>query len=195
MPSAPDTSTTLLRDLAADSQHVRWEEFVRRYRPMMEAFLGSRYPQVDADDVIQETLVTLVDKLKKFVYDRDGNRHFHNYLCGILKFKAIALIKREVAENRRRKRLLSDSFAPANYSPEKDTRWVQSAYEVALANLLSDTSIRERTRQIFEHVAVHGEDPQVVADLFGTTRNNVDQIKNRLTERLVDLARNLSHVN
>ena len=64
-----------------------------------------------------------------------------------------------------------------------------------MANLLSDTSIRERTRQIFEHVAVHGEDPQVVADLFGTTRNNVDQIKNRLTERLVDLARNLSHVN
>ena len=28
----PTTSTTLLRDLAQDSQHARWGEFVARYR-------------------------------------------------------------------------------------------------------------------------------------------------------------------
>lgn len=31
----PVTSTTLLRDVAGDAQHVRWGEFVARYRPMM----------------------------------------------------------------------------------------------------------------------------------------------------------------
>ena len=36
MKIVPTTSTTLLRDLAKDSQHARWGEFVARYRPMMQ---------------------------------------------------------------------------------------------------------------------------------------------------------------
>ena len=39
MAKIPTTSTTLLRDIANDSQHARWGEFVARYRPMMEAFM------------------------------------------------------------------------------------------------------------------------------------------------------------
>jgi len=48
----PTTSTTLLHDIAQDSQHARWSEFVSRYRPMMEAFLRDRFPSVEADDII-----------------------------------------------------------------------------------------------------------------------------------------------
>jgi DNA-directed RNA polymerase specialized sigma24 family protein len=55
----PTTSTTLLRDVANDSQHARWGEFVARYRPAMEAFMRVRFPSLDADDVIQETLVAV----------------------------------------------------------------------------------------------------------------------------------------
>ena len=51
----PETSTTLLKNLAQDAQHVRWGEFVARYRPMMEAFLRKRFPDLEADDIIQET--------------------------------------------------------------------------------------------------------------------------------------------
>jgi hypothetical protein len=46
----PTTSTTLLRDLAQDSQHARWGEFVARYRSMMEAYMRTHFPTVDADD-------------------------------------------------------------------------------------------------------------------------------------------------
>ena len=60
MANIPTTSTTLLRDLAQDSQHARWGEFVARYRPMMEAFMRERFPSLDADDVIQETLIELI---------------------------------------------------------------------------------------------------------------------------------------
>ena len=55
----PTTSTTLLRDIAQEPQHVRWGEFVARYRPMMEAFMRERFPSVEADDVIQETFAAL----------------------------------------------------------------------------------------------------------------------------------------
>ena len=56
----PETSTTLLRDIASDSQHARWFEFVDRYRPMMEAYMRGRFPTVEADDIIQETLIALI---------------------------------------------------------------------------------------------------------------------------------------
>ena len=59
MAKVPTTSTTLLRDIAQDSQHARWAEFVARYRPMMEAFMHERFPSVEPDDVIQETLVAV----------------------------------------------------------------------------------------------------------------------------------------
>jgi DNA-directed RNA polymerase specialized sigma24 family protein len=64
----PTTSTTLLRDLAQDSQHVRWGEFAQRYRPMMEAFMRERFPTVDADDAVQETLIALIKVFPVYRY-------------------------------------------------------------------------------------------------------------------------------
>ena len=88
MAEIPTTSTTLLRDIAQDSQHVRWNEFVARYRPMMEAFMHERFPSLDADDIIQETLVALCGILPNYAYDPDEKGHFRNYLTGILRNKA-----------------------------------------------------------------------------------------------------------
>ena len=91
----PTTSTTLLREIAQDSQHARWSEFVARYRPMMEAFLRERFPTIDADDVIQETLVALCAALPSYHYVPDEKGHFHNYLTGILRNKALRHLHRE----------------------------------------------------------------------------------------------------
>ena len=82
MAQPPTTSTTLLRDLAQDSQHARWGEFVARYRPMMEAFLRERFPSVEADDVIQETLIAVCTALPSYRYSPDEKGHFRNYLTG-----------------------------------------------------------------------------------------------------------------
>ena len=56
MADIPTTSTTLLRDLAQDSQHARWGEFVARYRPMMEAFMREHFPSLDADNMWGQAL-------------------------------------------------------------------------------------------------------------------------------------------
>ena len=93
----PETSTTLLRDLK-DAQHARWSDFVERYRPMMEAYMRGRFPEVEADDAIQETLVALCRILPDYRYAPDEKGHFHNYLTGILRNKAIRAAK---AESRR----------------------------------------------------------------------------------------------
>ena len=84
MSHPPTTSTTLLRELAADSQHARWGEFVTRYEPMMRDYLRVRFPTVDADDVVAETLVALVDVLADYRQSLFLNPTFHVSLDGEL---------------------------------------------------------------------------------------------------------------
>ena len=191
MSDIPTTSTTLLRNLAEDSQHARWDEFVARYRPMMEAFMRESFPSVDADEVIQRTLLALVQTLPSYRYVPDEKGSFHNYLTGILRHRALRLI----AEERRRGEVYA-AFAGA--MPSTDTAkeidekvWRESLFEIALQQYLADDSVQDRTKQIFTRIAVNGEKPDDVAASFGMKRNAVDQIKNRATERLRELVKAL----
>ena len=123
MAKIPTTSTTLLRDVASDSQHARWTEFAKRYRPMMEAYLRERFPSVEADDVIQETLIAVCAALPSYRYAPDEKGLFHNYLTGILRNKAL----RQLGANRRqaeiaekvREGVPSDGRARSAVSPER----------------------------------------------------------------------------
>ncbi len=178
------TSTTLLKTIGADANSSRWTEFVARYRPLMESFLLSKFPDVDAEDVMQETLIVLARKLPDYKYAPDTKGHFRNYLLGILKNKA-----REEMKRQGKAAALAEDVANNIEPNERD--WRISAYEVALQQLLADPRHSERTRQIFIRTALKGESPVSVAALFGTTRNNVDQTKNRMTAELRELARRL----
>ncbi len=196
----PTTSTTLLRNLAQDSQHARWGEFVARYRPMMEAFLREYFPSVEADDVIQETLIAVCAALPSYRYAPEEKGHFHNYLTGILKNKAVRQLSKdhrqlEIAEEMRRSR--GDApYQTADYGravaprppsgimADDEQSWREALLEIALQQLLNDESIQSRTRQVFLRVAVNGDSPNDVADAFGIERNAVDQIKNRMMSRL-----------
>ena len=186
MANVPTTSTTLLRDLASDSQHPRWTEFAVRYRPMMEAYLRERFPTVNADDLVQETLLAVVAALPTYVYDAASSGHFHNYLIGILRHKAINAIR----GNRRYTAAVSRSEvdaedkvqAPTVTESEEDFR--RSLMESALGQLMAGDEVSARDKQVFEQVAIVGVAPTEVAAKFGLSRANVDQIKKRMTDRL-----------
>ena len=68
-----------------------------------------------------------------------------------------------------------------------DKAWRESLLEIALQQLLADSSIHERTRIVFARVAVNGEKPDDVAAAFGIERNAVDQMKSRMMARLKEL--------
>ena len=185
MAGIPTTSTTLLRELAQDSQHARWGEFVARYRPMMEAFMRERFPSLDADDVIQETLIELIRVFPVYRYSPKEKGHFHNYLTGILRHRAFRMMD----EERRREKLGDDmrGACPQAAAESEEQEWRESLLEIALQQLLADGSIHERTRLVFARVAVNGEKPEDVAAAFGIERNAVDQMKSRMMARLKEL--------
>jgi len=179
----PDTSTTLLRDVA-DTQHARWAVFHSRYEPMMRAFMRARFPSVDADDVIQETFVALVKAIPHYTYSPRENGHFRNYLTGILRNKALKALTYRQQDSFLSKQAAAD-IGGGDSANEIDYReWRKSVYEIALQQLLADKSIHERTKQVFVRLTIDGEKPEVVAESLGIPYNTVIKIKKRTIARL-----------
>lgn len=191
----PTTSTTLLRDLAQDSQHARWSEFVARYRPMMEAYMRNRFPTVDVDDAVQEALIALIKVFPVYKYSPEETGAFHNYLTGILRRRALRVIESESRRlNKEQKYHEIEELTSSGGNEDDWSLWRESVLEIALQQLLADESINDRTKQVFVRVAVNGEKPETVAQSFGITRNSVDQMKARMKDRLRDLANALMKV-
>jgi RNA polymerase sigma factor (sigma-70 family) len=206
MAKIPTTSTTLLRNIAQNAQNVRWGEFVARYRPMMEAFMRERFPSLEADDIIQETLVALCRVLPSYRYAPDEKGHFRNFLTGILRNKALRQLRKEqrqaeIAEELRRSRgdtpyQRGDDYGRAGSPlPADDLEsWRETLFEIALRQFLADDSIADRTKRIFERTAINGESPEAVAESFKMTRHAVDQAKSRAMARLREIVKDLENV-
>ena len=188
----PVTSISLLKVLGEDSQSPRWREFLRMYASTIDGFLFKHFPTVDAEDVVQETLRALVEKLPLYEYEPDTKGHFRNYLIGIVRFKAIEQLKRRKREADLRVEL--EANAQFEWECEKQSysvdlrNWQREAYEAALAQFMADKSISTRDKEIFRRVALQGESPEDVAAIFDIKRNNVDQIKARMVAKLKELA-------
>ena len=180
--------------------------------------MRERFPSLEADDIIQETLVALCRVLPSYRYAPDEKGHFHNYLTGILRNKALrALRKREQdealradyakGENLRGSGTLAASgmarslVAPQAPPPGRavaprpppeldfidEPSYRESLFELALRQFLSDDSIADRTKRIFERTAMNGESPESVAESFKMTRHAVDQAKSRAMIRLREI--------
>ena len=186
MACVPTTSTTLLRNIAQDSQHARWSEFVARYRPMMEAYLREHFPSLEADDIIQETLIALCRILPSYRYAPDEKGHFHNYLTGILRNKALTALRKQ-----RQQAELKDELQHVEEHPPADQSFLKSVFEIALRQFLADESVADRTKRIFERTAINGESPEAVAAAFKMTRHAVDQAKSRAMAYLRETVKRL----
>lgn len=194
MATIPTTSTTLLRDVASDSQHARWTEFAARYRPMMEAYLRERFPSVDAADVIQETLVAVCAALPSYRYAPDEKGHFRNYLIGVVRNKALMALRSKERDDKLKLAYAESVQAERNGDCAADEIWRKSVFEIALQQLMADTSINERTKQIFVRTAIRKEPPEEVARSLGVSRNVVDQQKRRTLARFKALVAALKGV-
>ena len=197
MAAIPKTSVSLLEALSDDASSVRWTEFYNKYENPMRAFLQAHFPAVEADDVIQETLIALVKCLPGYRYVPDERGYFHNYLMGIVKHKALDAVRRQTAHSALKTQLEEDAQERMKHlqepgDAEEDAAWKNAAKEAALEQLLADDTISLTTREVFRHVALMHEPPADVASQFGITRNNVDQIKARLIARLKDLIDNMT---
>ncbi len=183
----PTTSTTLLQELGSTTNAARWGLFVTRYEPMMRAYLQMHFPRVEADDIIQETFIALIKILPNYHYNPEISGSFHNYLTGIVRKRALQACRAQDKHTQ----TLEVYATEQRLHPEDTPSLKHDILEIALRQLLADERLSAQSRQVFQAVAVNEEAPADVAARFHITRNNVDQIKRRLTQRLQDLVHQL----
>jgi len=196
--NVPVTSVSLLKVLGQDAQSPRWTEFANRYAAVIDGFLFKYFPTVEAEEVVNETLLALVRKLPVYTYDPDVKGHFRNFLIGIVRYKAIEQLKRRKREADGREALETQAQLEWEYERQSysvDLRdWQREAFEAALAQFMSDPGISTRDKEVFRRVALNGEAPEAVAEIFGIKRNYVDQIKARMVAKLKVLALQYANV-
>ena len=181
----PETSTTLLRDIASSAENARWGEFCARYEPMMRAYLREHFPYVEADDVVQETLVALARVIPNYHYNPQEHGFFHNYLTGILRNKALDALRAGVRVEKLKDDIAKDvPDACGDVRAEAYRNWREAVFEIALQQFLVDDAVQERTKQMFLRTEINGEAIPVVAESLGVTPQLVYRARSRCLKNL-----------
>ena len=191
MGKPPKTSTTLLKQIAGAAEHPRWGEFVAKYRPMLEAHARERFPGLEADDLIQETLLGVMKALPEYVAREDRQGAFHNFLTGVLRHKAVDALRK--AGRRAEAEALAGAESAADGAEQEEEAWRKTIYAVALEQLMGNPRLGARSKQVFLRVALRGEKPQAVAESLGVERGVVDLTKRRMTLRLREIIESLKN--
>lgn len=187
-----DTNETLLERVKSMDAHSAWQEFYKAYWSAILRYarkLGLNQHQ--AEEVLQETMVTLMRQLPGFTYDRRKGK-FRNFLLTIVHRKSLAALRRTKRESESRVpweenaagdvQVLNGTNDPAANAAA--TRWRESILEAVLGELAADARLGCETMAVFRAYVVQGKPAGEVAAAFGLKENAVYQIKNRLARRV-----------
>jgi RNA polymerase sigma factor (sigma-70 family) len=139
------TSVTLLARLRDDpTNQAVWQEFVRRYRPLIHGFCLSRHLQpADAEDVTQAVLARLVNRMRDFRYDPAQS------FRGWLKTVTRRVLTNELAK-RRREQGSGDSVIERMLENVEAREGMVQAVETAYDRELLDEALRRVRERVPE---------------------------------------------
>jgi RNA polymerase sigma-70 factor (ECF subfamily) len=189
--SSPVTRASLLLNLRDPGNDEAWGEFYQLYYGVIIGYARSRGCPADmAREVVQETMVALLQTLPRFVYDRDRGR-FRVYLYCMVRTSIRAALRRrqrdipvghpgDGAAANLWARLLDESVAEAG--AEWDRQWEQNLLAQALKRVqakVSQTTFRSFSRYVLDGCAA-----AAVGQELGLTANAVHQHRSRVIELL-----------
>ena len=193
----PKTSVTLLNAISASPDSTRWYDFYNRYKPVIATLLKSGafkdyIHSSDVDEIIQRTMIAFMEKAPNYHYDPDTNGAFHSYIITIAKNKAREFMRNRGRETKKRN-IFKAAFdlLPKTWKRTSKGDQLKRIAKRAVCKVLNDESISIRDREIFRRTT-NGEPPESVAEAFGITRNNVDQIKARIMRKVRATAEKLN---
>lgn len=184
------TTTELLKDLLRPDSRSAWDEFDRRYRPVLFSFLRRMgLDEADAADVTQETLTCFIQDYRDHKYDRSQGR-LRSWLIGIARCR-LADLQRAVG----RRRIQRGESAIVTLPDESEAAAVWDAeerrliFDQAVKELRQTSRFNERTIEAFERIVLRQEPVETVSAALGLTAQEIYNAKNRIVERLREIVR------
>ncbi len=183
----PNTPQTLLRKIAEfanGDDEAEWDRFVELYEPVIRQYIAGfgDIGEADADDIVQDIFIRLVDVLRHGGYKREKGR-FRNYLA--------AMVRRLLIDRHRRAKFRGagletavDEGLLASGQPDPativDMRLMEARHKAAVAHVLSRTMLDARTVAAYREYALEERPAEEVARRYNMTINNLRQTKHRI---------------
>ena len=178
------TRSSVLRAVADTENEAAWNRLFDLYAGFVFSIARSKgLNDADADDIVQTVFADLARNLPTFEYDRAKGR-FRAYLSGLVHWR----VNDRLRSGKRDAELKSafwDEAKSASTAEDEDfeeREWQQAAMEEALRRIKPE--VRPEHYAAFVASAVEGQDTDAVAKLHGLSRDNLYQIRKRLTARL-----------
>ena len=178
------TRSSVLRAVANTENEAAWRRLFDLYAGFVFSIARSKgLNDADADDIVQVVFTDLARNLPTFQYDRAKGR-FRSYLAGLVHWRVTDRLK----AGKRNMELMasfeeeSKSTIAAGDAAFEEREWQSAALEEALRRIKPD--VRPEHYAAFIASTVEGQDTETVMRLYGLSRDNLYQIRKRLTERL-----------
>ena len=177
------TRSSVLRAVANTENEAAWRRLFDLYAGFIFSIARSKgLKPEDADDIVQIVFTDLARNLPTFQYDRTKGR-FRSYLAGLVHWRVMDRLKAGKRDMELMASFEEESKATAAGDAAFEEReWQAAALEEALRRIKPD--VRPEHYAAFVASTVEGQDTETVMRLYGLSRDNLYQIRKRLTAKL-----------
>ena len=177
------TRSSVLRAVANTENEAAWQRFFDLYAGFIFSIARSKgLKPEDADDIVQMVFVDLARNLPSFKYDQEKG-HFRSYLAALVNWRVIDRLKAVRRDADLKADFMEEAKATGPGNDEfADREWQAVAMDHALRRI--KPSVRPEHYAAFVASAVEGQDTETVIKLYNLSRDNLYQIRKRLSERL-----------
>ena len=177
------TRSSVIKAVADTGNEAAWARFFDLYAGFVFSIARSKgLKEEDADDIVQIVFADLARTMPTFNYDRAKGK-FRSYLIGLVHWR----VKDKLRLVQRDKELKENFFEEAANLPPADKdfaerEWQSAAMEEALRRIKPE--LRPEHYAAFVASAVEGQNTETVMRLYNLSRDNLYQIRKRLTAKL-----------
>ena len=178
------TRSSVIRAVADTGNEAAWQRLFDLYAGFVFSIARSKgLREEDADDMVQVVFADLARNLPTFRYDRAKGK-FRSYLTALVHWRVMDRLKAGKRDADLKASFWEEAKSAASAADEdfSEREWQQAALEEALRRMKPD--VRPEHYAAFVASAVDGQDTESVMRLYGISRDNLYQIRKRLTERL-----------
>lgn len=177
------TRSSVLKAVADTGNEAAWSRFFDLYAGFVFSIARSKgLKDEDADDVVQVVFTDLARNLPTFEYDRTKGC-FRAYLVSLVHWRVMDNLKAALRDREAMKDYRDETAnSPAADTDFAEREWQAAALEEALRRIRPE--VRPEHYAAFYASAVEGQDTETVMRLYSLSRDNLYQIRKRLTAKL-----------
>ena len=189
------TRSSVIRAVADTENQAAWNRLFDLYAGFVFSIARHKgLNDADADDMVQVVFADLARNLPTFQYDRAKGK-FRSYLTGLVRWRVMDRLKAskrdadlKAAVGEELKAETKEDFwerarrADAGDDGFSEREWQAAALDKALRLMKPD--VRPEHYAAFIASYIEGQDTELVMRLYGLTRDNLYQIRTRLTAKL-----------